>query len=336
MIELILPPPPVELKRCQEYFLNPPSNVTKPNLVCDEIMRWKGMGWRLRKLMKHYPTLNEMTQGFTTLLKGIVESHHAFRAKYQFHAMTLSTMTVTTEELVQFFTLVESLLPEFHSSKGYTSVLAPLVDYQQKNTVPKNPKLNAADGNKNQDNPDQSPERRGKGGQSSSGTPPSGTSFGGGKKADGGKPSGSNPKKVRDQDPQNKNRGVTHRLPKKNALDDFPRVNERVREEEERKQAQLRPGIPIRMDAAQGIWSSPEFHSPSQNIQQHFASSALGSHQHGIQQEDGAAKFALKVARRAECHPTHAFLAACATGTHPPSGALCHGCLAWSASMAPA
>eukprot|EP00971_Amphidinium_carterae_P050385 992605-Amphidinium_carterae.1 len=37
----ILPPPPVELKRCQEYFLSPPSNVTKPNLVCDEIMRWK-------------------------------------------------------------------------------------------------------------------------------------------------------------------------------------------------------------------------------------------------------------------------------------------------------
>eukprot|EP00971_Amphidinium_carterae_P048881 963329-Amphidinium_carterae.1 len=58
----ILPPPPVELKRCQEYFLSPPSNVTKPNLVCDEIMRWKGMGWRLRRLMKHYPTLNEMIQ----------------------------------------------------------------------------------------------------------------------------------------------------------------------------------------------------------------------------------------------------------------------------------
>eukprot|EP00971_Amphidinium_carterae_P233641 4636617-Amphidinium_carterae.1 len=58
----ILPPPPIELKRCQEYFLNPPSHVTQPNLVCDEIMKWKGMGWRLRKLLKHYPTLNEMTQ----------------------------------------------------------------------------------------------------------------------------------------------------------------------------------------------------------------------------------------------------------------------------------
>eukprot|EP00971_Amphidinium_carterae_P343739 6483682-Amphidinium_carterae.1 len=65
----ILPPPPVELKRCQEYFISPPSNVTKPNL------------------------------GFTTILKGIVESHHAFRAKYQFHAMALNTMTVTTEEI---------------------------------------------------------------------------------------------------------------------------------------------------------------------------------------------------------------------------------------------
>eukprot|EP00971_Amphidinium_carterae_P128860 2552112-Amphidinium_carterae.1 len=62
----ILPPPPVELKRCQEYFLNPPSHVTQPNLVCDEIMKWKGMGWRLRRLLKHYPTLNEMTKGFTT------------------------------------------------------------------------------------------------------------------------------------------------------------------------------------------------------------------------------------------------------------------------------
>eukprot|EP00971_Amphidinium_carterae_P158656 3145151-Amphidinium_carterae.1 len=38
------------------------------------------------------------------------------------------------------------------------------------------------------------------------------------------------------------------------------------------------------------------------------ASSALGGHQHGIQQEDGAAQFALKISRRAECHPTHAFL----------------------------
>eukprot|EP00971_Amphidinium_carterae_P162387 3219019-Amphidinium_carterae.1 len=99
----ILPPPPVELKRCQEYFLSPPSNVTKPNLVCDEIMRWKGMGWRLRRLMRHYPTLNEMVQGFTTILRGIVESHHAFRAKYQFHAMALNTMTVTTDEIINFF-----------------------------------------------------------------------------------------------------------------------------------------------------------------------------------------------------------------------------------------
>eukprot|EP00971_Amphidinium_carterae_P103307 2045020-Amphidinium_carterae.1 len=106
-------------------------------------MRWKGMGWRLRRLMKHYPTLNEMIQGFTTLLKGIVESHNAFRAKYQFHAMALNTMTVTTEKIVNFFNVVESLLTEFHSSKEYTSVLAPLMEYQQKN-----PKLNATDGNK--------------------------------------------------------------------------------------------------------------------------------------------------------------------------------------------
>eukprot|EP00971_Amphidinium_carterae_P239093 4746200-Amphidinium_carterae.1 len=142
----ILPPPPVELKRCQEYFISPPSNVTKPNLVCDEIMRWKGMGWRLRRLMRHYPTLNEMIQGFTTILKGIVESHHAFRAKYQFHAMALNTMTVTTEEIVNFFNVVESLLTEFHSSKGYTSVLAPLVEYQQKNNQQqKTPKINGTD-----------------------------------------------------------------------------------------------------------------------------------------------------------------------------------------------
>eukprot|EP00971_Amphidinium_carterae_P163613 3244224-Amphidinium_carterae.1 len=38
------------------------------------------------------------------------------------------------------------------------------------------------------------------------------------------------------------------------------------------------------------------------------ASSALGYHQHGIQQQDGAAQFALKLSRRAECHPKHAFL----------------------------
>eukprot|EP00971_Amphidinium_carterae_P208938 4145054-Amphidinium_carterae.5 len=204
----ILPPPPVELKRCQDYFLNPPCTATKPNFVCDEIMRWKGMGWRLRKLMKHYPTLNEMTQGFTTLVKGIVESHQNFQAKYQLHAMNLNTMTVTTEELIQFFTLVESLLTEFHSSKGYTTVLAPLVDYQQRNTGQKTPKLNATDGNKNQDNPDQKGKKgegkggksgkkdakdspnKGKGGQPPSGPSPGGTPAGGGKKADGGKPSG--------------------------------------------------------------------------------------------------------------------------------------------------
>eukprot|EP00971_Amphidinium_carterae_P099076 1959167-Amphidinium_carterae.4 len=127
-------------------------------------------------------------------------------------------MTVTTEELVHFFTLVESLLTEFHSSKGYTSVLAPLVEYQQKNTLPKNPKLNSTDSNKYQDSPDQKDKKKkgegkggkpgkkgetgkddpnkGKGGQTSSGTPPSGTSFGGGKKNDGGKPSGSSPKQT--------------------------------------------------------------------------------------------------------------------------------------------
>eukprot|EP00971_Amphidinium_carterae_P126337 2502725-Amphidinium_carterae.2 len=137
----LLPPPPVELKRCQEYFLSPPCHVTKPNLVCDEIMRWKGMGWRLRKLLKHYPTLNEMTQGFTNLIKGIVEANAPFRAKYEFRAMSLDMMKVTTEELIEFFTGVESLLTEFHSSKGYTTVLAPLVDYHQKNSSTKTPKI---------------------------------------------------------------------------------------------------------------------------------------------------------------------------------------------------
>eukprot|EP00971_Amphidinium_carterae_P201112 3991105-Amphidinium_carterae.1 len=61
-------------------------------------------------------------------------------------------MTVTTEEIVNFFNVVESLLTAFHSSKGYTSVLAPLVEYQQKNPQQsKTPKLNATDGNKPQD-----------------------------------------------------------------------------------------------------------------------------------------------------------------------------------------
>eukprot|EP00971_Amphidinium_carterae_P272844 5415118-Amphidinium_carterae.2 len=66
--------------------------------------------------------------------------------------------------------------------------------------------------------------------------------------------------------PDPANRGVTHRFPKTNALEDFPRVNERMREEEERKQAQLQLGIPIRRESAQGIiiMSSPEVHSPSQ------------------------------------------------------------------------
>eukprot|EP00971_Amphidinium_carterae_P168636 3341363-Amphidinium_carterae.1 len=93
-----------------------------------------------------------MIQGFTTLLKGIVESHHAFRAKYQFQAMALNTMTVTTEEIVGFFNV------------GYTSVLAPLVEHQQKNPqLPKTPKLNATDGNKPQDGQDKDKRKNPKG-----------------------------------------------------------------------------------------------------------------------------------------------------------------------------
>eukprot|EP00971_Amphidinium_carterae_P207431 4115626-Amphidinium_carterae.1 len=103
-------------------------------------MKWKGMGWRLRRLLKHYPTLNDMTQGFTTLVKGVMEDNPTFKVKYQFHAMTMNTMTLTSEQLIDFFTKVESLLTEFHSSKGYTTVLAPLVELNTKK-----PKANAAD-----------------------------------------------------------------------------------------------------------------------------------------------------------------------------------------------
>eukprot|EP00971_Amphidinium_carterae_P041317 811166-Amphidinium_carterae.1 len=58
--------------------------------------------------------------------------------------------------------------------------------------------------------------------------------------------------------PDSANRGVTRRLPKKNALEDFPRVSERMREEEEQRQARLRLGIPIRMELAQGAILPPE------------------------------------------------------------------------------
>eukprot|EP00971_Amphidinium_carterae_P107031 2119975-Amphidinium_carterae.1 len=149
----ILPPNPVDLKLCKQYFSNPPREATKPNQVLDEIVRWKGIGWRLKKLAKHYPTLNEMIEGFTTLIRGIVDAVPDFRAKYEHHAMNINNMTVTTEQ-VTFFSQVESLLNEFHSSKGYC-VLSPLVDHRQKGLQQKGPKVNGADGNKNQEVPDQ-------------------------------------------------------------------------------------------------------------------------------------------------------------------------------------
>eukprot|EP00971_Amphidinium_carterae_P123134 2438319-Amphidinium_carterae.1 len=81
-----------------------------------------------------------MTQGFTTLVKGVMEDNPTFKVKYQFHAMTMNTMNLTSEQLIDFFTKVESLLTEFHSSKGYTTVLAPLVELNTKK-----PKANATD-----------------------------------------------------------------------------------------------------------------------------------------------------------------------------------------------
>eukprot|EP00971_Amphidinium_carterae_P030512 600203-Amphidinium_carterae.1 len=115
-------------------------------------------------------------------------------------------MTITTEQLIQFFNVVESLLTEFHSAKGYTTVLAPLVDLQTKK-----PKINGADGNKKQDSPGRRGKKEeGKGGKtgkkdgkdgsskegepSYSGSPPGGTSAGGGKKTEGGKPADSSTK----------------------------------------------------------------------------------------------------------------------------------------------
>eukprot|EP00971_Amphidinium_carterae_P064071 1268399-Amphidinium_carterae.1 len=186
----LLPPLPVELKRCQEYFLNPPSHVTQPNLVCDEIMKWKGMGWRLRRLLKHYPTLNDMTQGFTTLLKGVMEDNPTFQVKYQFYAMPMNSMNLTSDQLIDFFTKVESLLTEFHSSRGYTTVLAPLVELSTKK-----PKANGADaGDKPKDNPKWGKKGEGKGDPK------------GGKKGEGkGKNDGRDPKKpsTKDGKPQN-------------------------------------------------------------------------------------------------------------------------------------
>eukprot|EP00971_Amphidinium_carterae_P090833 1797786-Amphidinium_carterae.1 len=71
-----------------------------------------------------------------------MDENPTFKVKYQFHAMTLNTMTLTIEQLVRFFNTVEALLTEFHSSKGYTTVLAPLIDL-----TTKKPRANGADGN---------------------------------------------------------------------------------------------------------------------------------------------------------------------------------------------
>eukprot|EP00971_Amphidinium_carterae_P219585 4359603-Amphidinium_carterae.1 len=64
-----------------------------------------------------------MTQGFTTLVRGVMEDNPTFK-------------------LIRCFNTVEALLTEFHSSKGYTTVLAPLIDL-----TTKKPRANGADGN---------------------------------------------------------------------------------------------------------------------------------------------------------------------------------------------
>eukprot|EP00971_Amphidinium_carterae_P031249 615235-Amphidinium_carterae.1 len=121
-------------------------------------------------------------------------------------------MTLTSEQLIDFFTKVESLLTEFHSSKGYTTVLAPLVELNTKK-----PKANAADAGGQGKKPEGGKKGEGKepprgkkgegkgkndgkdnkkpstkeGKPQNSAPPPGGPSAGGGRRTEGGKPSSS-------------------------------------------------------------------------------------------------------------------------------------------------
>eukprot|EP00971_Amphidinium_carterae_P235963 4682908-Amphidinium_carterae.1 len=58
----VLPADPIEQDLVQKAFLFPPGECTTTTGVLDELVRWKGLGWRYRKMKKHYPTIQEMSR----------------------------------------------------------------------------------------------------------------------------------------------------------------------------------------------------------------------------------------------------------------------------------
>eukprot|EP00971_Amphidinium_carterae_P303010 6020689-Amphidinium_carterae.1 len=99
-------------------------------------------------MKKHYPTLQEMSRGFTNMLRGVLSVLPEFYAKYSHASMNINPMTVTVDQLVNYFNKIESLLTEFNTSQGYHSFLGVLQLGDPKNTKNgwKNPRANGANG----------------------------------------------------------------------------------------------------------------------------------------------------------------------------------------------
>eukprot|EP00971_Amphidinium_carterae_P224983 4463079-Amphidinium_carterae.1 len=63
----VLPADPIEQDLVQKAFLYPPGECTTTTGVLDELVRWKGLGWRYRLLQKDEEALSDHprnVQGF--------------------------------------------------------------------------------------------------------------------------------------------------------------------------------------------------------------------------------------------------------------------------------
>eukprot|EP00971_Amphidinium_carterae_P105363 2086400-Amphidinium_carterae.1 len=60
-----------------------------------------------------------MSKGFTSMLKGVLQTLPELHAKYSYASMNMNPMTLTVDVLINYFNKIEALLTEFNTSQGY-------------------------------------------------------------------------------------------------------------------------------------------------------------------------------------------------------------------------
>eukprot|EP00971_Amphidinium_carterae_P045431 893901-Amphidinium_carterae.1 len=100
-------------------------------------------------MKKHYPTIDEMSKGFTSMLRSVLQVMPELHAKYSHASMNLNPTTVTVDQLINYFNKIEALLTEFTTTQGYHSFLGVLhLGDQNQNSKNggKHPRINGANG----------------------------------------------------------------------------------------------------------------------------------------------------------------------------------------------